>query len=107
MTDLNLPPLPNGYFWRVKNARCGTLFYTKVEIVKGINWGFFKTYYTKYSDDFFINRDGTPQFPRLDGYSSKEAIEKLANKIYERSKFWSTHKKENYSGIYSTTKIED
>lgn len=80
---------------------------TVVEIVKRTNWGFFKTYSVKYSDKFFINMDGTPEFPFVDGHTPKEAIERLANSIYKRSKFCSVPEKENYSGIYSTTKIED
>lgn len=107
MTDLNLPPLPDHYFWRVKNLRSGKYFLTKVEIIKEINWGFFKTYSTRYSDDFYINRDGTPQFPILNGHTSKEAIENLADIIYKRSKFFCVPEKENYSGIYGTTKIKD
>ena len=101
MGDLNLPSVPEGYFWVVKsenpsglNAKCF------VKLKRRVFFGLWSK--TVESSDFFIARNGLPRFSYGDGHTSEAAIMNAATKIYRECFSGNGSSVTNYTGTYYT-----
>lgn len=101
MSDLNLPNVPEGYFWVVEsenpdrlNAKC------YVRLKRRTFFGLFNK--TVGSSGFFISRRGLPAYPALDGLTSESAILNKATNIYRECFGGSGPSVANYTGTYYT-----